>query len=153
MAAMRDSNNSVDVLATTFTSMAGYVRNMGEVAREIKVLPESTSQVAALSGMTEQIGAMINQAVVSFQFYDKLVQRLSHVVHGLGDVSDLVGDRGRLFNPEEWLGLHQRFESKFSTKEERTLFEAVIQKGIPIEQALDDYIASLVEIGDEVELF
>jgi hypothetical protein len=153
MAAMRDSDNSVDVLANTFTSMAGYIRSMDQLIQDIPTTPENAGNKNALRGIAEQVGGMVNQTVVSFQFYDKLIQRLSHVVNGMGDISNLVGDRTRLYNPDEWAALQERYKAKFSTQEERALFEAVLVKGIPIEEALETYIHSLNEKSDEIELF
>lgn len=153
MAAMRDSDNSVEVLANTFTSMAGYLRSMDEIVQELPATAENAGKKAALAGIAGQVGGMINQAVVSFQFYDKLVQRLSHVVAGLADISDLVGNKARLYNPDEWLALQERYRAKFTTTEERALFEAVLIDGTPIEAALETYIAALHAKGDDVELF
>ncbi|MBV1775975.1 hypothetical protein KSF73_09625 [Burkholderiaceae bacterium DAT-1] len=153
MAAMRDSEDSVDHLAATFTSMGGYVRNMSELVREIPTTPENAAQKAALLGITEQVGSMMNQAVVSFQFYDKMVQRLSHVVDGLDDVSDLISDRARLYVPTEWAALQARFRSKFSTIEERALFDAVLLQGVPVKAALENYVAALQDKGNDIELF
>jgi hypothetical protein len=153
MAAMRDSDTSVDVLANTFTSMAGYLRNMAEIARDLPATAENAGPKTALVGMADQVGGMINQAVVSFQFYDKLIQRLSHVVNGLADISDLVGDQGRLYNPGEWLALQERYQAKFSTPEERALFEAVLIRGLPVSEALENYVVALREKDDDIELF
>ena len=153
MAAMRDSDSSVNVLANTFTTMAGYIRGMDQLIQDIPTTPENSGNKNALRGIADQVGGMVNQTVVSFQFYDKLIQRLSHVVHGLADISNLVGDRARLYNPDEWAALQDRFKSKFSTQEERALFEAVLVKGIPVEVALEAYITALNEKSDDIELF
>jgi hypothetical protein len=153
MAAMRDSDNSVEVLANTFTTMAGYVRNMSEIVQDIPTTPENISKKTAALGIADQVGGMINQAVMSFQFYDKLIQRLSHVAIGLGDISELVGNKVRLYNPEEWTAMQERFRSKFSTREELALFEAVVINGVPVATALETYIAALHDKGDEIDFF
>lgn len=153
MAAMRESDSSVDVLTNTFTSMAGYVRSMAEIANDIPTTAENANKKIALTGIAEQVGGMVNQAVVSFQFYDKLIQRLSHVVHGLADIRELVGDKSRLYNPDEWLALQERYRDKFSTVEERALFEAVLIQGVPLDQALELYIEALHRKSDDIELF
>jgi hypothetical protein len=152
MASMRDSDSSVDVLANTFTSMAGYVRTLSEMIRQMPTGPDDAGQKAALTGIADQVGSMINQAVVAFQFYDKLVQRLSHVTFGLKEVSDLVGDKSRLYNPEEWVEVQNRFRGKFSTQEEHALFEAVLS-GVPVDEALQSFMSLLKDKGNEVELF
>jgi len=152
MAAMRDSDNSVDVLAGTFTGMAGYMHTIVDTARQLPALPEVSGQKQALTHVAEQVESMLNQAVIAFQFYDKLVQRLSHVVNGLGEMCSIVSDQRKLYNPAEWAGLQERIRAKFSTAEERKLFEAVMN-GTPLEEALEIYVTSLHGSGSEIELF
>lgn len=152
MAALRDSDSSVDVLASTFTGMAGYVHTIVETTRQLPNTPEIAGQKQALGNVAEQVETMVNQAVVAFQFYDKLVQRLSHVVNGLGEVSGIVADQRKLYNPMEWADLQDRIKAKFSTAEERALFESVMS-GTPMEEALETYMASLHNAANEIELF
>jgi len=152
VASMRDSEQSVDVLANTFTSMAGYIRTLGEIIRQMPPRPEEAGQRDALASITDQVSGMVNQAIVSFQFYDKLVQRLSHVTTGLSDISNLVGDKKRLYNPGEWVELQARMQSKFSTEEERALFRAVLG-GMSLDEALKEYVHMLNNKGDDIELF
>ena len=61
MAAMRDSDSSVDVLAGTFTGMAGYLHTIVETARQLPALPEISGQKLALTGVAEQVEAMVNR--------------------------------------------------------------------------------------------
>lgn len=152
MAAMRDSDSSVDALTTTFAGMAGYLRTIVDVANQLPASGEIGGARQTLSNVAEQVGAMVNQAVVAFQFYDKLVQRLSHVVNGLSEVSEIVQDSRRLFVPDEWLAVHERIRAKFSTPEERALCEAVLG-GMPVEQALEVFLANLQSSNNEIELF
>lgn len=152
-AAMRDSDKSVEVLANSFTSVADNVRTITELIQALPVTPELAERKATLGGVVEQISTMVNQAVMSFQFYDKLAQRLAHVVHGLGDVNLLVGDKARLYNPQEWVALQEGIKAQFSTDEERALFNAVLIEGLPIEEALNTYLATLKTPSGDVELF
>ncbi|GAA5173752.1 hypothetical protein GCM10025771_01720 [Niveibacterium umoris] len=152
MAALRDSDNSVDSLAETFTGMAGYVRSLADIAGQLPDSQELAGAKQMLGYVSEQVGTMVNQAVVAFQFYDKLTQRLSHVVNGLSEVSGIIDDKRRLYVPDEWAALQERIRSKFSTAEERSLCEAVLA-GMPVEEALENYLASLKRASNEIELF
>lgn len=152
MAAMRDSDNSVDVLAGTFTGMAGYMHTIVETSRQLPAIPEIVGHKQALTNVAEQVESMVSHAVVSFQFYDRLVQRLSHVVNGLGEVCGIVTDQRKLYNPGAWAELQERIKAKFSTPEERELFDAVMQ-GTPVEEALETYTASLQASDSGIELF
>ncbi|HEX6734125.1 MAG TPA: hypothetical protein VF096_04875 [Azonexus sp.] len=151
-AAMKDSNASVDVLTHSFTTMAGYMKTISDT---VGTLPDDGPTGAAkqsLAGASEHVVGMMHQAIIAFQFYDKLVQRLSHVGLSLGELSDLVGDHGRLFNPSEWVDLQQRIKAKYSTAEEVAMFTAVMQ-GMPVHEALDKFMAEMKHKSDDIELF
>lgn len=151
-AAMKDSNASVDVLTHSFTTMAGYMKSISDT---VDTLPDDGPTGLAkqsLAGASEHVAGMVHQAIIAFQFYDKLVQRLSHVGLSLGELSDLVGDQRRLFNPGEWVALQQRIKGKYSTAEEVAMFNAVMQ-GMPVHEAIDKFMAEMKDKSDDIELF
>ncbi len=151
-AAMKDSNASVEVLTHSFTSMAGCMRS---IADTVDTLPDEGAvgdTKKSLLGASEHVAGMVHQAIIAFQFYDKLVQRLAHVGISLGDLSELVGDTGRLFNPNEWVNLQTRIRSKYSTREEIAMFEAVMH-GMPVQEAIEHFMAEMKEKSDDIELF
>ena len=148
--AMKDSNASVEVLTNSFTSMASYMRMISDT---IQTLPDQGEVGVAkqnLSGVSEHVSGMVHQAIIAFQFYDKLVQRLAHVGLSLGDLSDLVADPRRLFNPGEWVGLQDKIKTKYSTREEIAMFDAVMQ-GVPVQEAVDKFMAEMKEKSDDIE--
>ena len=151
-AAMTDSNSSVEVLTDSFTTMAGYMRT---IADSVSALPDDGDAGDAkrnLGAAAEHVSGMVHQAIIAFQFYDKLVQRLAHVGLSLGDLSDLVADPRRLFNPGEWVGLQDKIKTKYSTREEIAMFDAVMQ-GVPVQEAVDKFMAEMKEKSDDIELF
>ena len=150
--AMKDSNASVDVLTRSFTAMAGC---MQDIVGKVEALPDDGATGTAKSellGATANVSGMVHQAIIAFQFYDKLVQRLAHVGLSLGDLSDLVAEPGRLYNPGEWVGLQQRIKVKYSTREEIAMFDAVLQ-GVPVHEAVERFMAEMKEKNDDIELF
>lgn len=150
--AMKDSNTSVDVLTRSFTAMAGC---MQDIVGKVEALPEdgtTGTAKAELLGATANVSGMVHQAIIAFQFYDKLVQRLAHVGLSLGELSDLVAEPGRLYNPGEWVGLQGRIKAKYTTREEIAMFDAVMQ-GIPVQEAVERFMAEMREKNDDIELF
>ena len=150
--AMKDSNSSVEVLTNSFTTMAGYMQRISDT---IRTLPDDGAVGQAkqdLGGVSEHVASMVHQAIIAFQFYDKLVQRLAHVGLSLGELSDLVADTHRLFKPTEWVGLQQRIKAKYSTREEIAMFDAIMQ-GVPVQQAIEQFMADMKEKSDDIELF
>lgn len=151
-AAMKDSDSSVEVLTNSFTTMAAYMRTISDTIQTLPDQGEVGIAKQSLNGVSEHVSGMVRQAIIAFQFYDKLVQRLSHVGLGLGDLSDLVADGQRLYNPNEWVALQNKIRTKYTTREELAMFEAVMQ-GMPVQEAVDRFMAEMKEKSDDIELF
>lgn len=151
-AAMKASDSSVDVLTDSFTTMAGYMRMISDTIGTLPDHGEIGIAKQNLSGVSEHVSGLMHRAIIAFQFYDRLVQRLAHVGLSLGDLSDLVADPRRLFNPDEWVALQGRIKSKYSTREEIAMFDAVMQ-GVPVQQAVDQFISEMDRKSDDVEFF
>lgn len=150
--AMKDSNASVEVLTHSFTTMADYMQTISETLQKLPDEGEAGRAKQNLTGVSEHVSSMMRQAIVAFQFYDKLVQRLSHVGLSLGDLSNLLGDNRRLFSPNEWVDLRQKIRAKYTTREEIAMFDAVMQ-GMPVQAAIDRFRADMKNQGNEIELF
>ncbi|MEW6165692.1 MAG: hypothetical protein AB1642_11585 [Pseudomonadota bacterium] len=155
-AAMKDSNSSVDVLTDTFTSLADTLQL---IEAAVDTLPDTIGNglvKAEIQGNTRLVTSKVHQAIVAFQFYDKLVQRLDHVCHGLEGLSRLVSDQRRLYRPDEWKTLQEEILAKYTMAEERAMFESVL-KGATVKEALDTYMAvrmkEVESSGGEIELF
>lgn len=155
-AAMRESNTSVEVLTDTFTSLAGTLQLIDAA---VETLPDTVGNglvKAEIQDNTRLVSKKIHDSIVAFQFYDKLVQRLAHVCHGLEGLSEVVSDQSRLFQPNEWVKLQELIRSKYTMTEERAMFDAVIH-GMSVEQALEHYMEvrmkEVEESGGEIELF
>jgi hypothetical protein len=155
-AAMRDSNSSVDTLMDTFTSMADTLSTI-DVA--LGTLPNTVGNglvKAEIQDGARQVSQKVHHAIIAFQFYDKLVQRLDHVCHSLSGLSDLVSSSERLYNPQEWSALQERIRSKYTMAEERGMFDAVMA-GATVQDALKNYMTERMqkveESSGEIELF
>lgn len=155
-AAMRESNASVEVLTDTFTSLA---ETLQLVETAVSTLPDTVGNgmvKGEIANNTQLVSQKIHHAIVAFQFYDKLVQRLGHVCRSLEGLSELVSDARRLYQPQEWVALQQRVRSKYTMAEERAMFDAVVH-GVSVDQALERYMAmrmkEVAASGGEIELF
>lgn len=152
-AAMHESNEPVNVLTGGFTSLASLLTRIQASLDALPDTPENAVLKQELLGSTGEVNAVVTQSIVAFQFYDKLSQRLDHVGHALAKLSDLVADRSRLFNPEEWKSLQQAIRSRYSTLEEVAMFEAVLA-GMPVQEALQQFMAERREHAtSNIELF
>ncbi len=149
--ALKDSSGSVEVLTNSFTGMYGNLMALVEAAHN---LPDSPIK----SNIEEAgcvVSAQMQQAIVAFQFYDRLSQRLSHVCRSLEDLGGVVKDPARLYNPFAWNALQQKIRSKYSMEDEKLMFDTLLSTG-SVEQALKLYVDRKHQEspGDEdIELF
>ena len=141
---MRDSNGSVEVLSNSFTSMVGQVKMIERTASALPDTPECNNIKNTITDNCAVIGETMHSAIVAFQFYDKLTQRLSHVTSSLSSLADLVSDMRRLYNPYEWLGMQEKIKSRYTMEEERLMFDAMMQ-GKSVKQALAIYLQAMEE--------
>lgn len=146
---MKEGDDSVDRLTDTFTTMAARVQIVETLARE-KVLAGSDMQ--DILAQCDAISEQMQHAIIAFQFYDKLTQRLSHVSNSLGSLADLVGDNTRLFNPVEWALLQAQIKSKYTMPAEHLMFELMMQ-GMSIDDVLKQTLVPAESSDDDIELF
>lgn len=153
--AMKDSSGSVEVLTNTFTSMYGNLMSLVEQVHSLPDSPVKQSIEAAGAGVTGEM----QHAIVAFQFYDRLSQRLSHVCRSLEDLNGLVSDPARLYNPYAWHGLQQKIRAKYTMEDEKLMFDTLLETG-DVKAALEQYVqAKQAHAGDQasssddVELF
>ena len=135
-AALRDSGRSVEVLTNVFLQLIAAVDALSEMAKKVAppehlrgTLPVPVDEKSnAATQITERCGNLteqIDSAVVAFQFYDKLTQRLDHVRHSLTTLALFVCDRERSHNGEQWNKLRSSLRRLYRTSEERKVFERI----------------------------
>lgn len=149
--AMRDSGGSVEVLTGSFTGMYGSLMGLVEAAQ---ALPDSPVKDSIQASGADVSGQM-QQAIIAFQFYDRLSQRLTHISHSLEDLAAIVREPGQLYNPAAWHALQQKIRSKYSMEDEKLMFDTVVATG-DVRLALEQYVARKQEDAggaNDVELF
>ena len=149
--AMKEGDDSVESLTSAFTDMVGRVNDISDTANTIEVADNKIK--GDILGSCASVQGSIQQTIVAFQFYDRLSQRLEHVQHVLEDLSGLVSDNSRLFNPSEWDRLQKKISGRYTMKEEQDMFEALLA-GASIDEALDIVRQKMSEGDiDDIELF
>ena len=157
--AMNDSNKSVDILTTSFTELANTMTKIcNGFAKLVDYEKDNTVKDSelqetkkTLQTISSYANSLIIKAIVAFQFYDKLAQRISHVNGSLSSLRELVSDGKKIFQPEEWVNLQQKIKSKYSTPEEIAMFDSVVN-GMPIQEAIEKYCPPQDEV-ENIELF
>ncbi|MBE0439864.1 MAG: hypothetical protein IBX57_08955 [Gammaproteobacteria bacterium] len=145
---MREGEDSVGTLTAAFSQM---MENVSLIEQYVK---HNTGTEASKDTILEQcdaISAEMQHAIIAFQFYDKLTQRLTHVSQTLDSLSDLVGDGHRLYDPRQWAMLQEQIKSKYTMPAEHAMFDMVMQ-GMTIEQILAT-ASSTEHDQNDIELF
>lgn len=152
---LHEGNSSVDALTDSFTTMAASMQAIERRAQQLfsqHGIDDHLSQ--EMLAHCDSVSSKVQQAIVAFQFYDKLVQRLDHVVDSLSKLGELVGDSTRLYSPREWRGLQEQIRSRYTMGAERELFDALMN-GEDIQRVLDKMRewAQTTSADDDIELF
>lgn len=156
---MTDGAQSVSTLTESFTRMADYVKKIRHITG--KVNPNNLDQFkAAIDSTATELEADVQDAVIAFQFYDRISQRLDHVCRSLDKLGVLISSPDALYNPNKWHNFQEEIKNSYTMEAERIMFEHIL-RGHSIEEALEIYQHHFdeeengkdEENGDEIELF
>lgn len=154
--AMSEGHDSVKTLADSFANMHNELTRVRDAAQNLPPEVLATTAGQTILNNSEEAARSTDKAIVAFQFYDRMSQRLQHVCDAVDSLATLVSDQGRLYNPGEWVGLQGQIRSKYTMEEERLMFDAILQ-GLPVKQAIALTEAALAtrkaEPDNDLELF
>jgi len=134
-AAMRESDSRVDKLAGAVTAVASDARELETQLRALDS-PNPTESAEArlrIRQLTEALAQHVQATITSLQFYDKLIQRLTHVRDGLAIPSDSTVSADPA--AADWNAMLEQVRSRYSMVEERVLFDFMM-RGLSADQML-----------------
>jgi len=156
-AALGDSDRAVDALVSAFSAMA---ENASAARAALDSLsPQQHASLGTSETLREKLAAVESQmasAIVAFQFYDKLSQRLGHVRYSLSTLAMFVCDPVQSSQREQWHRLFNTLRRLYRTEEERRIFQLMIE-GASAQEALEQLQQVSKTLGvhatGEIELF
>ncbi|MEK9711293.1 MAG: hypothetical protein VW258_01895 [Thalassolituus sp.] len=151
---MKDGNDSVDTLTNSFTTIATKTSML------LQHFEKAGSQIPdEIKDAAETIHREIGKAVVAFQFYDRLSQRMEHVGDSLERTGHLISDPQSRYLSDEWASLQSDIKSNYTMEAERIMFEHILA-GRSIAEALEIYhhhfnkpMEDSFGTDDDIELF
>ena len=154
---MNEGNASVSTLSASFTGLATNLSDIQSSIAQLGQEDENGEKMKLIiEGSSSTALDKVHSAIIAFQFYDKLTQRLDHVSESLSSLTELIGNPAELYSPIAWQGLQEKIRSKYTMEEERRMFDKVIS-GVPIEEALLEFNQDMTgkddSEEDEIELF
>lgn len=122
--ALSESDVAVDELIKSFKGLIDAGQKLGSLG------DDSSDLARQLDALRKQTAA----AVVAFQFYDKLTQRLGHVRYSLSALAMFVCDSSKSHERDQWRRLFSTLRRLYRTEEERQLFKLMVD-GATAEEA------------------
>lgn len=122
-----DGNHSMEELSRDF-------RGIGKTLDTMKIRVRSCvdkSKHSQVDNYISDISDCVDSALVSFQFFDRLTQRLEHVIHGIDLMSKDLGSCKCGSHKET---LYEEIRDSYSLSEEQAIFEDMVgkQKSHPV---------------------
>jgi hypothetical protein len=152
--ALSESDVAVEALIKSFAGLIEAGQALGSLGD--KIPPAADAGAADLGRQLDALRKQTAAAVVAFQFYDKLTQRLSHVRYSLSALAMFVCDRAKSGEQEQWQRLFTTLRRLYRTEEERELFKLMVD-GATAEQAREHIQQSTLTLRaaatGEIELF
>ncbi len=149
---MKDGDHSVSTLIDSFTTLSGCVQVIDSASSEIPDQPTVETDCRAIRETVQTnvdlVAEKVGAAIVAFQFYDKLTQRLSHVSSSLTALSGLVSDQEHIESHEDWHNLREQIRKIYSMVDEASMYDAIMQ-GENLETALKIATQSQERPADE----
>jgi uncharacterized protein YoxC len=148
---LTDGDNSVGTLTDSFQQLADFCSSVQQLSADNRDNEDAQSQINTLA---TNMSATIDNAIVAFQFYDRLSQRMAHVSSSLDQLSHLIKDDENLNDPIGWKELRDHIKSSYSLDAEHVMYEAIMS-GATAAEALKLYNEKMHEsdASDDIELF
>lgn len=128
-ASILDSEASFNRLAGNFTAIVSTAQTAPDLVHRME---ELHSRLMALQND-------VQKAVMDFQFFDRLAQRLSHVKESLQELGDTLQTHPEgLRLTETWERLQHNLKSRYTMQCEREMFDMMLEGGT-VEEALAHY--------------
>jgi len=150
--ALSESDVAVEALIKSFSGLI-------EAGQALGSLGEKTPAEAGAADLSRQLDALRKQtaaAIVAFQFYDKLTQRLGHVRYSLSALAMFICDRAKSGEREQWKRMFSTLRRLYRTEEERELFKLMVD-GATAEEAREHIQQSTLTLRTaptgEIEIF
>lgn len=150
--ALSESDLAVEQLVKSFAALI-------EATQAVTAANDKPAGQAGAVDLGQQLEAVKRQtaaAIVAFQFYDKLTQRLGHVRYSLSALALFVCDRAKAGEREQWRRLFSTLRRLYRTEEERQIFTMMVD-GASAEEAREHIHQSTLTLrtaaAGEIEIF
>lgn len=144
---LRESDGAIGEMIDAITSLSAGIRSLQQPGGAGDDCLPGTD----IATFCQQAERDMHTAVVAFQFYDRLTQRLSHVRVNLESLARVILSPTRE-HPALWEQLRQRASSVYSLEQEQQMYNALINGMAPADLP-EAGGAGRQDAGNDIELF
>lgn len=152
-AAIQDADAAVDTLVSAFTDLINAVRELSCLSSTTADNTTPTQTLAEINSRCTELSNQVTAAVMAFQFYDKLSQRLGHVRYSLSTMALFICDRSNSQRPEHWEKLLFTLGRLYRTAEERAIFDNIAGSLALTMSDQEEPLSKAMSEAGSVELF
>ncbi len=147
---LQETEKPFNDLTSLFLEIVQHHSQIDELLNQ-KPKPD-INKLHALHKETEK---KVKRSVIDFQFYDRMNQRLHHILGNLQKAILVLNNNEEYKDENSWSKIFESIEKSYTMREERDLYEA-IRRGEGFETAVQTLISKTHEkdaIASEIELF
>lgn len=146
---MKEGDKSVNQLTSSFTDLASHSQEIIEEAKKLDVqIPREAAIRKKMLETAAGLSGKIQQAVIAFQFYDRLSQRLDHASSSLENIGHLIANSEQRYEEDAWRKMQENIKSSYTMEAERIMFEHIM-RGHSVAEALEIYQHQFNKTEDE----
>ncbi len=146
---LKETEQPFDDLSKLFIEIVEGYNSM-----ETLIGSSKQSEIETLQMLHHQTQSKVRNAIVDFQFYDRMTQRLQHIMGTIQDAIITLEVQPDDSNAE-WHHIFERVEKSYTMREEKQLFDS-IRSGEGFESAVKSLIEQTFKkeaLESEIELF
>lgn len=147
---LEETEKPFNDLTRLFLEIVQHHNQIDELLQQ-KPMPD----IDKLHQLHKQTEAKVKTSVVDFQFYDRMSQRLHHILSNLQQAILVLNDIDNFQDEQQWQKIFDKIEQSYTMQEEKDLYLA-IKKGEGFESAVQNLIKKTHEkeaIETDIELF
>lgn len=148
---MQESDESVQQLITSMTAVNTCLNQMGKIISKADDL-ETTASLNEIQKYNNTANQNMRDAVMAFQFYDRMSQRFAHVEENLQAIAEIM-TKPEQQHPKLWNLLQKRLRSVYSTEQEQSMYQALLHELSETETSRHPAPLNTSQTAGEIELF
>ncbi|MEZ5541423.1 MAG: hypothetical protein R3F42_05205 [Pseudomonadota bacterium] len=148
---LRESDMAIEEMIGAITAMVAGIKGMTQQLDQDEHRGVTCPAGPYLREACQQAEQNMQKAVVAFQFYDRLTQRISHVRENLESLVKVIRSPSPE-HPKLWEQLQQRARSVYSLEQERQMYNALIS-GLSAADVIETDTGGGQDIKSDIELF